>query len=79
LAGSILTVIAGFTTLVSKRTRARAKAIAIAQEPDKAALFDSPDAEKKAQRRGYMTLLIGIVMFSIWCAVFGFSSLAIGV
>jgi len=79
LFGSILTIIAGFTTLVSKRTRQRARAITLATEPYPAASFDSSEAEKKAQRRGYIILLIGVVMFLTWSVFYGFSSLAVGV
>jgi hypothetical protein len=76
---SFLIFISGIGMAFSKKERERTRAKVIVELPERAALINAPDADKITQRRGFYLLTVGLALFLIWCWLFGFSSLAIGV
>jgi hypothetical protein len=75
---SLMVFIAGVASF-SHRERERTRKAIMAAEPDRAAVFNAADWEEKAKARGRALLLIGVGLFVVWCWLYGFSSLAIGV
>ncbi len=73
---SIIIIIAGIAISFSKKEREHARERAVADLPEQVELINTPDADKKTQRRGYYLLVFGIVLFLIWSWFFGFSSLS---
>lgn len=73
---SILVIISGIVMSFSKKERERARKRAIADLPERASLIDTPDADEKAKRRGYIMLIIGVILFITWSTIYGFSSLS---
>ena len=74
----ILLTIAGIGMSFSKKERERMQKRVVSELPDRAAITGSPDALQAAQRRGYITLAIGIILLILWFVFFGPQSLAIG-
>ena len=75
----ILIFISGVGMAFSKKERAHVRAKLSVELPDQAALINTSDADRIAQRRGYYSMVVGATLFLIWCWFFGFSTLAAGV
>ena len=75
---SILLIIVGVATSFSKKERERMQKRLAIELPERAAIIRSPEALKAAQRRGYIMLIIGIILLVLWFIFFGPQSLAIG-
>ena len=72
---SLLLTIVGIGTSFSRKERERVQKRVMTELPERSAMLGSPEALKTVQRRGYITLVIGIILFIIWLSVFGFQSL----
>ena len=73
---SILMTIMGIGMAFSKKERERTRQRVTAELPERAALINVPNADHIFQRRGYITLAIGLALFILWSYIYGFSSLA---
>ena len=73
---SILITIMGIGMAFSKKERERTRQRVTAELPERAALINVPNADHIFQRRGYITLAIGLALFILWSYIYGFSSLA---
>lgn len=76
LAASILLTITGIGMSFSKKERERIQQRIVQELPERSAITGTPEALKAAQRRGYITLAIGIILFILWFIFFGPSTLA---
>jgi hypothetical protein len=76
LGASIIAVIAGISMAFSKKERERVQKRVMAELPDRSAVTGSPEAMRIVQRRGYITLVAGIISFIIWVSFFWFQSLS---
>jgi hypothetical protein len=74
----ILLVIAGIPMAFSKKEREQMQKRVVSELPERADITGSPDALRAVQRRGYVTLSIGIAVIILWFFLFGPQSLAIG-
>lgn len=72
---SIMSFIAGVAMSFSKKERERIQKRAAIEQPERRDLIMAPDALKKNQRRGYITLVVGVISFVAWLVVFGPTSL----
>lgn len=74
----LLLTITGIGMSFSKKERQRMQKRVMTELPERSSTLGSPDALKVAQRRGYITLLVGAALLILWFFLFGFKSLAIG-
>lgn len=73
---SILTTIAGIGISFSKAERERTRKRVIEELPERTSLINSPNTDIKHKHRGYIMLIIGIILFIVWLKIYGFSSLS---
>lgn len=77
LGTSIILTIVGIGMSFSRKERERMQKRVAIELPERIAYTGSPEALKIVQRRGYITLTVGIILFILWLIFFGFQSLAI--
>ena len=63
---SLMVMIAGAGMAFDRRERERIQERVTQELPERTALLSSPKAAREAQRRGYVTLEIGLVLLIIW-------------
>lgn len=73
---SILLTISGIGMSFSKKERERTQRRIMQELPERSAITGSPEALIAAQRRGYVTLTIGLALFILWFIFFGPETLA---
>ena len=74
---SVMMLIIGISMSFSKKERDRVRSRVTEELPERATLISAPNADLSARRRGYYTLVLGVILFIIWCWFFGLSSLAV--
>lgn len=73
---SIFLTISGVGMSFSKKERERTQKRIMQELPERSAITGTPEALVATQRRGYVTLTIGVVMLILWFVFFGPETLA---
>jgi len=76
LFASIMAIILGIAMSFSKKEREANLKRVLGDLPERAHLIDTPDAGRIIQRKGYIVLIAGIILFIIWSQIYGLSSLS---